>query len=569
MNRFLRKWTGFAVIACIIVLVLTPASVFAHAYVVASNPAANETLDTSPEMIVIDFNEPIEAGFHKLEVIGPNGDDVTEGEAAIDPQKPSRLTVSLQSDLPEGLYTAKWNVVSGDGHAISGTIPFQIGHGDPGGESGLPIHSTTDGGSSFPGWSLLLVRWLFYGGMTAYLGAVVFHAWLLPRLDNAWGSERLKRRSRVLWLSGLIASSAGILLSLPQQTADDAGGGWKEALDPALWRQTLVYTTFGEIWKVQLLLLGGLLLWTLYVLRASRSNRPSQLPLLGAMLLGLGLLLSKAFIGHAATADLRGPAIAADFLHLAASLIWLGGVGAIAFLLPAAAKTVAGEEALNSAPSHLPLSWRTVRRFSILAFIMVAILLLSGVYGSLLHVPTLYSLTHTTYGLVLLAKIALTLICLLLGGWSFLRGRQARKPLNAAGIWTELGAGLAVLLLAGVLANLPTAAASPGPAALTHQLDDGTKVTIRITPNVAGTNTFQVNVLGPDGQPRSDVDQVTLELTSKEMDMGTIEILFPGGSPPKASELITMGGRWNIHVHMLTSSLDSYDYDTELTVGNP
>lgn len=86
MNRFLRKWTGFAAIACIIVLVLTPASVFAHAYVVASNPAANETLDTSPEMIVIDFNEPIEAGFHKLEVIGPNGDDVTEGEAAIDPQ---------------------------------------------------------------------------------------------------------------------------------------------------------------------------------------------------------------------------------------------------------------------------------------------------------------------------------------------------------------------------------------------------------------------------------------------------------------------------------------------------
>ncbi|MFL0557511.1 copper resistance CopC/CopD family protein [Paenibacillus barengoltzii] len=569
MNRFLRKWTGFAVIACIIVLVLTPASVFAHAYVVSSNPAANETLDTSPEMIVIDFNEPIEAGFHKLEVIGPNGDDVTDGEAAIDPQKPSRLTVSLQSDLPEGLYTAKWNVVSGDGHAISGTIPFQIGHGDPGGESGLPIHSTTDGGSSFPGWSLLLVRWLFYGGMTAYLGAVVFHAWLLPRMDNAWGSERLKRRSRVLWLSGLIASSAGILLSLPQQTADDAGGGWKEALDPALWRQTLVYTTFGEIWKVQLLLLGGLLLWTLYLLRASRSNRPSQLPLLGAMLLGLGLLLSKAFIGHAATADLRGPAIAADFLHLAASLIWLGGVGAIAFLLPAAAKTVAGEEALKSAPSHLPLSWQTVRRFSILAFIMVAILVLSGVYGSLLHVPTLYSLTHTTYGLVLLAKIALTLICLLLGGWSFLRGRQARKPLNAAGIWTELGAGLAVLLLAGVLANLPTAAASPGPAALIHQLDDGTKVTIRISPNVAGTNTFQVNVLGPDGQPRSDVDQVTLELASKEMDMGTIEILFPGGSPPEASELITMGGRWNIHVHILTSSLDSYDYDTELTVGNP
>lgn len=569
MKRFLRQWACFTVITCIILLALAPASAFAHAYVVSSNPAANETLDTPPEMIAIEFNEPIEAGFHKIEVIGPNGDNATDGEAEIDPRKPSRLTVSLQPNLQPGLYTAKWNVVSGDGHAISGTIPFQIGRGDPGSESGLPVHATTDGSSAFPGWSLLLVRWLFYGGMAAYLGAVVFHAWLLPRLDNAWGSERLKRRSRVMWLTGLSASSTGILLSLPQQTANDAGGGWREAFDPALWRQTLAYTTFGEIWKVQVMLLGGMLLWTLYLVRTSRSTRPPQIPLFGAMLLGLGLLLSKAFIGHAATADLRGLAITADFLHLAASLIWLGGVGAIAFLLPAAAKTAAEEEAQHTALSQLPLFWRTVRRFSILAFIMVAILLLSGVYGSLLHVPTLYSLTHTTYGLVLLAKVALTLICLLLGGWSFLRGRRATKPLSTAGVWTELGTGWAVLLLAAVLANLPTAAASPGPAALTHQLDDGTKVTIRITPNIAGNNTFQVNVLGPDGHPRNDVDQVTLKLTSKEMDMGTIEILFPGSSPPEVSELITMGGRWNVHVHILTSSLDSYDYDTELVVGNP
>lgn len=564
MKLLRYKWTWVAV-ACAVFLVLAPASVFAHAYVVSSNPAANEVLDSSPIEMVIDFNEPIEAGFHELAVIGPNGDNVADGEARIDPDKPSRLTVAIQQSLPEGLYTAKWNAVSGDGHAISGTIPFQIGKAASNG--GFPVHPSAEGDSSLPDWSLLLVRWLFYGGMAGYLGAVVFHGWLLPRPDNTW-SQRLRRRSRTVWLAGFIAASAGILLSLPQQTASDAGGGWREAFDPGLWRQTLVYTTFGEIWKIQLLLLGGWLLWTLFLLRVSRGTRPHRLPLAGALLIGLCLLLSKAFIGHAATAEPKAIAVTADFLHLAASLIWIGGVGAIAFLLPAAAQPAAKSENRPSEPSPNPVYWRTIRRFSMLASFMVAILLASGVYGSLLHVPTLYSLTHTAYGQVLLAKIALTVICLLLGGLSFLRGQRADKPLNA-GVWTEFGVGLAALVLAAVLANLPTAAASPGPAVLTKLLEDGTKVTIGITPNTAGTNTFQVSVRGPDGQPRSDVEQVTLALTSKEMDMGTLEIVFPGGSPPEVRELITMGGRWNVHVHILTKSLDRYDYDTELRVGNP
>ncbi|WP_178019844.1 copper resistance protein CopC [uncultured Paenibacillus sp.] len=565
MKLLLHQRAFLAAAVCAFLLMLAPASAFAHAYVVSSNPAANEMLDTSPVEIVIDFNEPLEEGFHELAVIGPNGDNVTNGEAGINPEKPSRLTVNLRPNLPEGLYTAKWNVVSGDGHAISGTIPFQIGRGDS--SSAPQVHPTTDGGSSFPEWSLLLVRWLFYAGTAGYLGAVVFHARLLPRLDSNW-PERLKRRSRTVWTAGFIASSAGILLSLPQQTASDAGGGWREAFDPGLWRQTLVYTTFGEIWTIQILLLGGWFLWTLFLLRSSRTTRPRLLPLAGALLFALALLFSKAFIGHAATAELRGFAITADFLHLAAALIWLGGVGALAFLLPAAAQPAVEDKTRPAEPRQLSLYWRTIRRFSTLAIWMVALLLGTGVYSSLLHVPTLYSLTHTAYGRVLLAKIALTAICLLLGGWSFLRGRRAEKPLYA-GVWTELGAGLAVLVLAAVLANLPTAAASPGPASLTHRLEDGTKVTIRVAPNAVGTNAFQVTVNGPDGQPRDDVEQVTLELTSKEMDMGTTEILFPGGSPPEVRELITMGGRWNVHVHILTKSLDRYDFDTELTVGSP
>ncbi|MED4959605.1 copper resistance protein, partial [Paenibacillus macerans] len=107
-----------------------------------------------------------------------------------------------------------------------------------------------------------------------------------------------------------------------------------------------------------------------------------------------------------------------------------------------------------------------------------------------------------------------------------------------------------------------------------NQLPDGSRVTINITPNLVGVNTFRTEIVGSDGQPRRDIEQVTLTLTSKEMDMGAVEIGFPGqqfGSDPpeaKADGIITMGGRWNVHVHILLKSLDALDYDMELRVGS-
>ncbi|MGG2995231.1 copper resistance protein CopC [Paenibacillus macerans] len=667
------KWALLMGLACFVALVIRPSAVLAHAYVVSSVPAADETLDEAPSSVRIEFNEPIEASFYELDVIGPSGISEAAGEPVFDREQPTRLSVELKPDLPEGVYAAKWRVVSGDGHPVSGTISFQIGQGAA---NSVPQHSAADQ-RSFPGWSLLAVRWLFYGGMALYLGTLAFHLWLLPAgKRTSVVPERLKRRSRMALLLGYAAAAAGVLLSLPQQTASDAGGGWSNAFDPDRLRETLTYTSFGEIWEYQAVLLAILLAATILLLRAfSNKTCPGRLLLALAFAAGLGLLLAKAFIGHAATASVKSAAVTADFLHLAAGLIWLGGVGALAFLLPAAAarpkplpaeslagtarepapaqalagttRTPATTEPLTGtahapatteplagsartpalaeplarkartpalaeplagtahapAPAEAPaadpgaatgglsgksdappsataadspqqpLYWRAVRRFSILAAGCVAVLIATGVYGSLLHVPTWYALFHTDYGKVLLAKILLTLVCLALGLSAFLRGRKPSRPLGA-GVWTEFALGLAVLVLAALLANLPTAAATPGPAKLTNQLPDGSRVTINITPNLVGVNTFRTEIVGSDGQPRRDIEQVTLTLTSKEMDMGAVEIGFPGqqfGSDPpeaKADGIITMGGRWNVHVHILLKSLDALDYDMELRVGS-
>lgn len=586
-------------------LFLSPVSVFAHAYVVSSTPGANETLAERPTSVSIEFSEPIEEAFHTLNVTGPDGERVDAGDSRIDPDRPTRLSAALQQDLPEGVYAVHWKVVSGDGHPVSGTIPFQIGQGG----SGAVQHEAVSREGVFPGWSLLAVRWLFYGGMAGYMGAVIFHLVLLPR-DSRPAAGRLGRRSRLALLAGYAAAAAGIVLSLPQQTASDAGSSWKMAWDPQLIRETLKYTSFGEVWQDQALLLLVLLGFTLLLLRPDKSageqlagreqrsgepGRPTgkeahnpvrhngdgvpaesgrprfgqgQRPLLrdlllgGALLCSLGLLLAKAMIGHAATAPLKSAAVTADFLHLASSLIWLGGVGSLAFLLPASTKTAPAEDAF----AHKTVYWRVIRRFSVLAAGCIAVLLATGTYGSLLHVPTWYALTHTDYGRVLLAKILLTLVCLALGLSAFLRGRKPSRPLGA-GIWTEFGTGVVILVLAALLANLPTAAANRGPAHLTHRLPDGSRVTVDISPNAMGANSFRAALLGPDGQPRQDVEQFTLELSSKEMDMGKMEITLPGPNPPPVQELITMSGRWKVHVHILFKSLNTWDHDFELKVG--
>ncbi|WP_178075836.1 copper resistance CopC/CopD family protein [Paenibacillus oralis] len=611
------KWAALMVLACFVALGMRPPAALAHAYVVSSAPAADETLDQAPSSVRIEFNEPIEAGFYELQVIGPSGVSESAGEPVFDPEQPTRLSVALKPDLPEGAYAAKWKVVSGDGHPVSGTISFQIGQGA---SSSVPQHDST-AQNSFPGWSLLAIRWLLYGGMTLYLGTLAFHLWLLPagKQRSVALPERLKRRSRTALLLGYAAAAAGVLLSLPQQTASDSGGGWSKAFDPDSLQETLTYTSFGEIWVYQTVLLIVLLAATVLLLRAfSKKSYPGRLLLALAFAGCLGLLLAKAFIGHAATASVKSAAVTADFLHLAAGLIWLGGVGAVAFLLPAAATrpkplpaearaepahasapaaALAGPAHASAAadpaaatgglvgPSGAPpaataadsppqtLYWRTIRRFSMLAAGCVAVLIATGVYGSLLHVPTWYALFHTDYGKVLLVKILLTVVCLALGLSAFLRGRKPSRPLGA-GVWTEFALGMIVLVLAALLANLPTAAANPGPSQLTNQLPDGSRVTISISPNLVGANTFRAAITGPDGQPRRDIEQVTLELTSKEMDMGVVEFGFPGrqfGSDPpeaKADGIITMGGRWNVRVHILLKSLDTLDYDTELRVGS-
>lgn len=151
---------------------------------------------------------------------------------------------------------------------------------------------------------------------------------------------------------------------------------------------------------------------------------------------------------HAASRiDGRLPLITLTALHVAATGLWIGG---LPFLL--LGLHVQRERATQ---------WYLTRRFSQLALISVLVLVFSGVCMSLSYVGSWHALIGTSYGLMLLAKIAMLLALLVLGGANFLmirrHGPEQVIPRLRRLVEAEVGIGITVLLSAASMTSAPPA----------------------------------------------------------------------------------------------------------------
>lgn len=121
MRARLSTAVTLAVLAALLVVPAGPAA--AHARLIASEPAANATLDTAPEQVVLTFNEAVEAEFGQLQVTGPDGERLdaapftAEGAVAESP-----LTVATTP----GTYTVAYRVLSADGHPVEGSFTYTL-----------------------------------------------------------------------------------------------------------------------------------------------------------------------------------------------------------------------------------------------------------------------------------------------------------------------------------------------------------------------------------------------------------------------------------------------------------
>ncbi len=110
------------------------AKILLHADYARSEPAADEVLSTPPTQVKVWFTQELfrREGENWLRVTGPDGARVDVGEAAVDDNDRTLLTVSLAESLANGAYRVEWRALSADdGHAEEGAFAFGVGTTNP------------------------------------------------------------------------------------------------------------------------------------------------------------------------------------------------------------------------------------------------------------------------------------------------------------------------------------------------------------------------------------------------------------------------------------------------------
>lgn len=549
-----RSGIGLIVVAVTLLLAIgsRPAPVAAHAFLVASEPAANAVLPDTPTRVAMTFSEPLErVASTKAALYDQFGQKVESATLQFDLQNRNMMILVLPDRLPRGTYSVLWQTLSAaDGHRAQGYIPFTIGTVDDI-RSVVPPEFGTSAGP--PEWLQTAARWVSYAGLSIVVA--IWPIWLLvlrPGISPAWqAGPGLVRRARKLAFAGVGTGIVGALLALYVQSANaDDGAGVISSIGT-----TLTDTRYGRIWLLRVVFLLVMAVGLL----AAAWWRPKAHRALTWGLAGLAALLPLPFalVAHAA-AQTRGRtgAIAFDMFHLLAASLWVGGLFALFFVLIPTLRD------LTPAGRRVVLSG-AVPRFSAVALASWAIIILTGLYTSWLQVGSWEALRETDYGKALTVKVLLLLPLLLLAAFNLLivsrQVKRAAEP-GAATLWSrrfgfavgsEVVLVLIVLLVAGRLTT--QAPAREALAQAQNQIDitldlQGHAAVLSLAPARTGPNHYRLS-LGGDPLP-ADTEAV-LRLTVPNLKTAESEVALQrvaGNAFETHGSELSVAGDWQVEV---------------------
>ncbi|WKJ90094.1 copper resistance protein CopC [Methylomonas montana] len=107
------------------VALLCPVSAFAHAILVKSQPAKDETVTESPKQIDLWFNDAVRSEYKALAVIDSTGKRVDNRDVAQSLTNGANIYATVPTLAP-GTYTIRYRVVSEDTHIVTGKFEFTI-----------------------------------------------------------------------------------------------------------------------------------------------------------------------------------------------------------------------------------------------------------------------------------------------------------------------------------------------------------------------------------------------------------------------------------------------------------
>jgi copper transport protein len=400
-----------------------PGTAYGHASLREATPDFRERVESSPARVRLVFTQEVVVSRDSIEVRSAGGRIVSRAaRGGGDPRVVHAPLVALR----KGPYTVRWHVLSGDGHVVSGVYTFGVRAPAP-----PPSEAYGAGG---PTVSDHVVRWLYFLSLALLVGGLAFRLLVV----RGRGPPAFERRFYALTALGVVATvetgtlafllRAENVLQLPfarflYGDLSPMATGTRFGL--AFIAMTLGYAVVAALLFLAWLTDRGSFLWAALVI---------------AVAFGSGLSLS----GHSAVD--RGASwlsVLADWVHLSAGTIWLGGLVTLAVCL------------WPAAPELRRLAFV---RFSRLAGVLVALLVSAGIYLSVLRLPEVSDLWSEGYGRVLLVKLALVSLALSWGAaHHFLVRPRVEAGRTPGGLVRSLAAesavGVAILLVAAVLVD--------------------------------------------------------------------------------------------------------------------
>jgi copper transport protein len=521
-------------------LILIGPGAGAHAQYKESNPANGERLDAAPEAVTITWTEPPEPSFTKISVLDSSGQGFEAGppEVLSDDRFTARVTVE---DMPDGAYTVTWRTVSkADGHSSAGAFSFGVGveADSVAAASGVRETIATPSASTLE----IIGRWGLLLGLIAVVGAGGVGGLVNP------GSAAVARMA----LTGVgVAAAGGFVFAEAQRRA--AESGFTELLNTDNGRSLLYRAVFVAICFAVLAGAYG------------ATGRLRARLLWAAAVAAGGAMLVHVEAGHAsAITSWTWAAVGAQWIHFMAAGIWIGGLGALLLAI----RGLEGD-----------VRSRGVKRFSAMAGIMLAAVVVTGVVRSITEIKTWSELFSSGYGRAVLIKV------LLLGGLAGLGAINRYKNVpqsstNVLGLQRisriEVGVASVVIAVAAVLASISppgedageTRAPAPERVVATGS-DFGTlfRVRVEVAPGVPGTNDFTVRVTDYDSGEPVDATRVVLRFTFlDDPGVGQSELVLEAdaaGVYTGEGPNISLAGNWRVTT-LVQRGADSVEIPIEL-----
>ena len=560
-------------------------SASAHAQFIRSTPEANSVLGQAPPEVTIFFTESLEIRYSEIQVVDATGvrKDNNDTHVHSDPTNPG---VTLQPDLPQGTYTVIWRVLSAvDGHRTAGTFAFSVGQASPSPAPGSPTLTIDTGGSSPPSWLAAINRWIGFGGMAAFLGAVVFPALVLPAgLRSLKPDEETKERIadkvarivRLTIISSLVLVSITTLIALWFQ-------GWSAGNDVASLssiKSVWADTRFGQVWTLRVsVLIGGFLLCAIAFGRLRElivKGDWRESSWISLAICAIALPLTTSLNSHAAAerseTEFR---VIVDWMRLVTGGIWIGGLLQLALITPAVLSIT------DKRPGFLA---GVIPRFSQVALVAVGLVVTTGAIQWWHRLHGITAAFDSDYGYMLAVKVVLLAPLLLLAAFNLLvvgpnflsfvvRGAKAASARIVAWErrfrWAVAGELAVALVILGVTAFLTETSTpitgsaagtngststsplpTPGQFATNMKADD-LDISLDVYPGKAGPNDIGIFLNDSNGDEKP-VQQVIVRYKYLDQNLGENQDIAEAFHPPThytvSTSQLSLAGKWQVEI---------------------